>query len=149
MVDGLFSFRPDIIRVDFTTEIEDPELNYIPEKPVLSLQTSIPPSILHKDAAPVPSTSQQSLATTKSESSVQSKFLKRKKDEMIPTRKAGPLDKWCFPTTAEGAKRDREKLDRMHAEIMEEHREEDEAEKAHAKRRKVERANKRKRRERL
>jgi len=44
--------------------------------------------------------------------------------------KAGPLDKWCFVTTAEGAKRDRERLDKMHAEAMEERREEDEANEA-------------------
>ena len=74
--------------------------------------------------------------------------LKRKCDSSSST-KAGPLDKWCFVTTAEGAKRDRERLDKMHAEAMEERREEDEANEARAKRRKVQGATDRKRQERL
>jgi hypothetical protein len=72
--------------------------------------------------------------------------LKRKRE--APEKRVGPLDKWCFPVTAEVARLNQETLDRLHRETMEERREKDDAIESRAKRRKREGATERKQRER-
>jgi hypothetical protein len=72
--------------------------------------------------------------------------LKRKRE--APEKRVGPLDKWCFPVTAEVAQLNQETLDRLHRETMEERREKDDAIESRAKWRKREGATERKQRER-